>query len=205
MNKLFRITLIPLVACVLLVGGVMLWRSGMVKSPTLFNVSSLPEVFGIPVVGTTTPGLPAPEKMPTSLPPQDLPDGMRRYKNQYHRFEIVYPQDLQVQEYVEANKDRTIVFEAEKHETGFQIYITPYAGTNVTREQFLKDQPSGVYKEPTDIWVGDTPAIMFYGEADLMGETREIWFIRDGFLYEVTTYKGLDMWLVNIMKTWKFE
>jgi hypothetical protein len=29
----------------------------------------------------------------------------------------------------------------------------------------------------------------------VMGDTREIWFIHGGFLYEVTTYKQLDSWL----------
>jgi hypothetical protein len=37
-----------------------------------------------------------------------------------------------------------------------------------------------------------------------MGDARELWFIRDGYLYEVTTYKPLDTWLADIMKTWQF-
>ena len=37
-----------------------------------------------------------------------------------------------------------------------------------------------------------------------MGDAREVWFIKNGFLYEVTTYKELDAWLASIMQTWKF-
>lgn len=195
MNRLYVAAV--LIVVIAAMGG-MLWWQGLMR-PLL-----LPNEFGVSITGTTTAGVPAPEKMPTSLPPEELPQGMRRYKNQYHRFEFIYPQELQVQEYVEDNKDRTILFETATHEQGFQIYITPYAGANVTREQFLKDQPSGVYKEPTNILVDGVPAIKFYGDSGLTGPTREIWFIHNGFLYEVTTYKPLDSWLSQIMATWQF-
>ena len=45
---------------------------------------------------------------------------------------------------------------------------------------------------------------MFYGSNSVMGDTREIWFINAGLLYEVTTYKQLDTWLVPILQTWQF-
>jgi hypothetical protein len=35
------------------------------------------------------------------------------------------------------------------------------------------------------------PATMFYGSNSIMRDTREIWFINAGLLYEVTTYKQL--------------
>jgi hypothetical protein len=38
-----------------------------------------------------------------------------------------------------------------------------------------------------------------------MGDTREVWFIKGGFLYEVTTYKQLDTWLAQILQTWQFN
>jgi hypothetical protein len=45
---------------------------------------------------------------------------------------------------------------------------------------------------------------MFYGNNAIMGDTREVWFIHSGLLYEVTTYKQLDSWLGQIMQTWTF-
>ncbi len=36
-------------------------------------------------------------------------------------------------------------------------------------------------------------ATMFYGSNPIMGDTREIWFINAGFLYEVTIYKQLGL------------
>lgn len=38
----------------------------------------------------------------------------------------------------------------------------------------------------------------------VLGDTREVWFIRNGYLYEVTTLKPLEGWLQDIVQTWKF-
>jgi hypothetical protein len=45
---------------------------------------------------------------------------------------------------------------------------------------------------------------MFYGNNAIKRDTREVWFIHGGLLYEVTTYKQLDSWLAQIMQTWQF-
>jgi hypothetical protein len=37
-----------------------------------------------------------------------------------------------------------------------------------------------------------------------MGQTYEIWFIKSGFLYEVSTYKELKPGLNEILSTWRF-
>jgi hypothetical protein len=37
-----------------------------------------------------------------------------------------------------------------------------------------------------------------------IGQTYEVWFIRDHFLYEITTYKELEPWLKEILSTWRF-
>jgi hypothetical protein len=37
----------------------------------------------------------------------------------------------------------------------------------------------------------------------LVGDIREVWFIRGGFIYEVATYNELDSWLAEILATWK--
>ena len=59
-------------------------------------------------------------------------------------------------------------------------------------------------KEPVDFTLDGASARSFYGYDTVIGDTREIWFIKDGFLYEVTTYKALDSWLASIMQHWKF-
>jgi hypothetical protein len=42
---------------------------------------------------------------------------------------------------------------------------------------------------------------LFYGWDDRLYDTREYWFIHDGLLYEVTTFKSPDGWLSPIMQS----
>lgn len=130
-------------------------------------------------------------------------DGMRIYRSHLLGFQISYPEHLTVREYGKANTS-TIVFEDQKGEKGFQIFVVPYADTVVSEERLKMDIPSGVIKDPAEVVVGGATATAFWSTNMLFGETREVWFIRDGFLYEVTTYKDLDQWLAEIMKTWTF-
>jgi hypothetical protein len=58
--------------------------------------------------------------------------------------------------------------------------------------------------QPTHVTIDGVPATMFYGSNSIMGDTREIWFIHAGLLFEVTTYKQLDTWLLPILHTWQF-
>ncbi len=71
--------------------------------------------------------------------------------------------------------------------------------------QMLKDIPSGQFTEPVEIIIsGDIHALAFFSTGTF-GEMREIWFLRNGYLYEVTTYASLDGWLAEILATWNFE
>ena len=59
-------------------------------------------------------------------------------------------------------------------------------------------------KEQQDVLVDGARGTKFYGYNTTLGDTRELWFIHNGFLYEVTTFKELDEWLGSIIQTWKF-
>ena len=129
---------------------------------------------------------------------------MRGYQNSKFKFGLLYPQNMSVHEYTERDGAMSVTFNNDATNESFQIYVTPFSGTQITTERFRLDEPSGVYLQPTDILVDNTRATMFFSRNTIMGDTREVWFIHDGFLYEVTTYKELDAWLGGLMKTWKF-
>jgi hypothetical protein len=80
----------------------------------------------------------------------------------------------------------------------------PYSGTQITQAQLELDEPSGVVQDRTDTTVAGVQAITFFGHNDEIGDTREVWFIHSGFLYEVTTYKELNAWLQPIIQSWRF-
>jgi hypothetical protein len=74
----------------------------------------------------------------------------------------------------------------------------------VTDAQFHADEPSGVTQQQRDVMVDGVRGTMFFGSNDIVGDTREIWFIHNGLIYEVTAYKDLDSWLGDVMQSWTF-
>ena len=131
-------------------------------------------------------------------------EGWRSYENAKYRFGLLYPQELNVREYQEADGAMSATFEERVEGKGFQIYVTPYGANVVTQERFRLDLPSGVIEEPTEVVIDGVRGTIFWSKNSIMGDTREVWFINNGFLYEVVTYKQLDEWLGAIMQTWQF-
>ena len=142
---------------------------------------------------------------PPGIPPARIPpEGFKEYKSPTYHFSLFYPGTLSVGEYKESGNGMTVAFQDTEGEKGFQIFVFPYADTQITEERFKMDVPSRVRKEPVDVMIDNVRATAFWSTNDLLGETREVWFISQGFLYEVTTYRNLDGWLSNVMKSWRF-
>jgi hypothetical protein len=136
--------------------------------------------------------------------PRKITRGYNEYLNTDYKFSAFYPQELQFNQRDEGMGAKSIVFEDAEGKKGFQIFVVPYSDTTITTKRFKMDAPSGVLLEPVNTLVDGVKATAFYGHVPDLGDTREVWFIRGGFLYEVATYKELEPWLSEIMSTWKF-
>ncbi len=137
--------------------------------------------------------------------PVPIGNEMMNYTSKFG-FSFEYPSELgQVSDRDEGGGAHTVVFESASGEKGFQIYVQPYQGTTISQSKFREDNPSGVMNEPLEVLIGGVRATIFYGNVEGFGETREVWFIHNGYLYEIVTYKELDTWLAEILKTWKFQ
>ena len=133
------------------------------------------------------------------------PTGFKEFRSDAYHFSLFYPDELLVGEREEVDGAHTFVFENASSTRGFQIFVVPYFEEAVSAERLKKDLPSGVIKEQQEIVVGgDTKGMIFYSTNALLGETREVWFIKNKFLYEVNTYKKLDVWLSQIIGTLVF-
>ena len=153
----------------------------------------------------------APDTYAVSAPARRaLPAGTKEYKNARYGFSLLHPSGLSVGTFDEGGGASTITFQNPEKAEGFQIFIVPYgepqAGlpAQAGEKRFRQDVPSGVRKSLRKIAVGGTRGDAFYSESATLGATREVWFVRGGFLYELTTLKSLDRWLGTIVKTWKF-
>jgi hypothetical protein len=132
------------------------------------------------------------------------PTGYLPYSNPQFHFSVDYPSNLQMHTYQEPGGGFTAAFQDPTDNVGFEVYVTPYSGTQITEDRFRIDEPSGVIDQRTTVTIDGVPATAFYGSNTIMGDTREVWFIKGGLLYEVTTYKQLDTLLAQIMQTWTF-
>jgi hypothetical protein len=58
-----------------------------------------------------------------------------------------------------------------------------------------------VRNDAVNTTIAGVPALAFHDFDAAMGQTYEVWFIRGGFLYEISTYKELEPWLNQILAT----
>ncbi len=142
-----------------------------------------------------------------------------RFIHPTYKFSIEYPKLLVPTVFKEPNNGETIVFQSSQDEKtvakeermGFQIFITPFNEEDIlTKERILNDILSVVVDDIEEVILGtkvggrDVQAFLFWSRDEKIGKTREVWFVHDGYLYEITTYAHLDSWLANILQTLNF-
>jgi hypothetical protein len=140
----------------------------------------------------------------TTPPRQAAPAGSKEFHSDYFHFSIIYPDNLTEQTYPEAAGGATFTFENDANILGFQVYVTPFSGSQITDDRFKQDDPSGVRDNLQNITVDGAVGASFFGSDKALGDTAEIWFLHGGYLYEVTTLKPTASLLNSAMQTWKF-
>lgn len=134
-----------------------------------------------------------------------MPDGWSEYRSERYGFSLFYPLEMTAGEFDEGGGASTLTFEDKDDARGFQIFAVPYSGTHVTEERFLRDVPSGVRKDPVDFYIGGTLATAFYSTHPLLGDMVEVWFIHEGYLFELTTLQPLENLLAEVIQTLRFQ
>lgn len=132
------------------------------------------------------------------------PAGTKEYRSATYHFSLFYPHYLKVEERSEGGGATTITFQNVEKAEGFQIFIVPYGELQVSEGRFRQDVSSGVRESVMNITVDGATGAAFYSKNAALGDTREVWVVRGGFLYEITTLRPLDTWLDEIIKTWEF-
>jgi hypothetical protein len=69
-----------------------------------------------------------------------------------------------------------------------QVLSAPTPSAPVTLYANVIPPPASTPARPID----GAGSIEFLSNAPRLNDTREVWFIHGGFLYEITTYKELD-------------
>lgn len=133
-----------------------------------------------------------------TLPPQNL----SRYTDKKYNFSFDYPAFVTVGSFKEGVGDM-ILIQTKDNKASAQIFIIPFdEPVAISKERILKDLPNMVIKDERNGAVGGHPAIAFLGKHETLGDTYEIWFTRDGNLYQIITKVSTFQFLINIIKTW---
>jgi hypothetical protein len=152
-----------------------------------------------------------------SPPPADLglrfPEGLgelKIYQPQANEdFTFSYPNKLHIIEQplegIEGGK--RLLAESNEPGQGFEVIILPFdeKGT-LTEGRIRADVPDIVMKNVKNIALsGNIPALSFDSADEGIGETHEVWFVNNGYLYQARTYPDFGEVMEQILQTWKFK
>jgi hypothetical protein len=84
------------------------------------------------------------------------------------------------------------------------VFIVPYAAEAITEKRFKADVPSGVRNDVEKTTLDGIEAVTFTSVDQFLGDTREVWFIKGGYLYEITTLKSEEEWFRPVIQSWRF-
>lgn len=133
-----------------------------------------------------------------------VPKGYVQYRNQVHHFSLSHPSTFDIHEYEEGGGAITITLENVATAHGLQIFVVPYTETTISEARFKQDVPSGARSNVQNAMLGGVRAVSFNSHDSMFGDTREIWAIHDGYLYEITAVTYDADWFDPIISTWKF-
>jgi hypothetical protein len=167
----------------------------------LFRKSSAPDAAGSVFAAA---GDNASTSAPIASGQTQPPPNSKQYENAQFHLSLYYPDDLTVTEEPVGGNSLVILFKDSGTQQGFEIFVTPYDQPKITQQRFLLDEPSGVMNDPQNITVDGAAATEFFSTNPAMGTSCEIWFLNNGYLYEVTTPEPLQSWLQQIMESWNF-
>lgn len=121
------------------------------------------------------------------------------YTNSKYGFSFDHSKELNISEFTEDNVDVILA------SSGFQILISPFDEPGpITKERILKDIPDMIITNDKIISVGGESALSFRSK-DESGETSEIWFVHNGYLYQITSLPDFGGKLQKILETMLFR
>jgi len=145
--------------------------------------------------------------------PQSAPLAAR-YENDQYGFSFSYPEGFNISDFEEGggkvilvkNVGSSVSNNSNNYENGFQIFIAAFDEPGpITKERILKDIPDMTIGGEQYIDIGGERALSFTSQDDLGGETREIWMVHGGYLYQIKGYKNFEEKMIEVLKTWKFQ
>lgn len=146
-------------------------------------------------------------KQTYSITPSEEAPKNNVFADSQYGFSFEYPKSFTATKFSDQEQTATILVQGEGGKNGFQIFIAPFDEPGpLTKERIVQDLPDmKITNAENRVLKNGIPALIFFSEETSLGKTREIWFIKNSYLYQVSTTAALDSLVAQIMATWRFE
>ena len=128
------------------------------------------------------------------------------YSNENPPFSFRYPDDFSVSSFEDTDKSVVLVQKSED-QAGLQIYISDFSDDKegLTPQRIQRDIPSIVMVNVQPVFFGGKETGLIFVSTRDNEKVREMWFVYEGWLYQITTPLSFDEALEKIMNTWQFN
>jgi hypothetical protein len=135
-----------------------------------------------------------------------------KYQNAQYGFSFNYPKGFEMNSFnedVEGDTVTTVLAQDPSKTIGFQIYVSPFddSDPNITPERIKQDIPDIQVTDQQEVRLGNSSKGLAFMSAESNGGTphREVWFVFNKNLYQITASVAADKILQSVLNTWKFD
>ena len=133
----------------------------------------------------------------------------KTYSNAEIGLSFNYPDGFNVSGFAEGEIGYTILAQKSGSRESFQIFVSDFDEPGpITPPRIEKDIPDIVIESPQEVLIGKDKkiqALIFFSKNESLGRTREVWFVQNGNLYQLTAYADLDGLIGPVLETLKFK
>jgi len=130
------------------------------------------------------------------------------YTHPTNHFSFKYPKGFAVTS-IPSDEGETMIVQNTVTKVAVQIIISKFQGPDVdiTPDIIKTDIPDMKIDSIQELLVGPSrKGLAFVSDNSAFGgKSREVWFVFNGNLYQISTYYEFDDFLKGIFATWKFE
>lgn len=130
------------------------------------------------------------------------------YTNPDYNFSFKYPSGFTVSS-LPNEGDEIIVVQNTAENIGMQIVISSFPSSDIDiTPEYIKGQiPDLKISEAQEVLVGaNRKGLAFLSDNEVFGgSSREVWFVWNGNLYQISTYAEMDGFLKGLFGTWQFK
>lgn len=132
-------------------------------------------------------------------------DMSETYTNPKYSFSFSHPKEFSVSEFIENGADIILLKDAAAGGV-FQVLVSSFDEPEpITKARILKDIPNMAIANDKIISLGGEKALSFRSKDKSGSETFEIWFARNGNLYQISALPDFEEKLKEIVKKWTFK